>query len=141
MYVDAKENPADDASRGLDAKTLTEQQRWLRGLQFLWEPEKAWPAQPLSLSEISTEDPEVKKQIDIFATMICDPAPIATISKLLQHFSDWYCLKKAVAVYLRVKAVLRERRLQKNNSEQIKISEHGTALTIQELGIAETAIT
>ena len=26
-YVDTKENPADDASRGLDAKTLTEQQR------------------------------------------------------------------------------------------------------------------
>ena len=72
-YVDTKENPADDASRGLDAKTLTEQQRWLTGPEFLWQPEKAWPAQPLSVGEISTEDPEVKKQIDIFTTTICDP--------------------------------------------------------------------
>ena len=80
-YVDTKDNPADDASRGLDAKTVTEQQRWLTGPEFLWQPEKAWPAQPLSLGEISTEDPEVKKKIDIFATTICDPAPIATVSK------------------------------------------------------------
>ena len=140
-YVDTKENPADDASRGLDAKTLIEQQRWLTGPEFLWQPEKAWPAQPRSLGEISTEDPEVKKQIDIFATTICDPAPIATVSKLLQHFSDWYRLKKAVAVYLRLKAVLKERRLRKNNDEPIKLSEHRTALTVRELEIAETAIT
>ena len=139
-YVDTKENPADDASRGLDAKTLTEQQRWLTGPGFLWQPEKAWPAQPLSVGEISTEDPEVKKQIDIFTTTICDPAPIATVSKLLQHFSDWYRLKKAVAVYLRVKAVLKERRLRKKNDEPIKLSEHRTALTVQELDIAETVI-
>lgn len=125
----------------MDAKTLTEQQRWLTGPEFLWQPEKAWPAQPLSLGEISTEDPEVKKQIDTFATTICDPAPIATVSKLLQHFSDWYRLKKAVAVYLRVKAVLKERRLRKNNDEPIKLSEHRTALTVRELEIAETAIT
>ena len=138
--MDTKENPADDASRGLDAQTLTEQQRWLTGPGFLWQPEKAWPAQPLSVGEISTEDPEVKKQIDIFTTTICDPAPIATVSKLLQHFSDWYRLKKAVAVYLRVKAVLKERRLRKKNDEPIKLSEHRTALTVQELDIAETVI-
>ena len=35
-YVDTKENPADDAFQGLDAKTVTEQQRWLTGLGFLW---------------------------------------------------------------------------------------------------------
>ena len=34
-YVDTRENPADDASRGLDAKALNEQQRWLRELRFL----------------------------------------------------------------------------------------------------------
>ena len=34
-YVNTKENPADDASRGLDASTLTEQQRWVKGPKFL----------------------------------------------------------------------------------------------------------
>ena len=94
----------------------------------------------MSLAEISTEDPEVKKLVDIFATTISDPAPITTVSKFLQRFSDWYRLKKAVPVYLRVKAVLKERRLRKNNDEPIKLSEHHTALTVGELDIAETAI-
>ena len=65
---------------------------------------------------------------------------IATVSKLLQHFSDWYRLKRAVAVYLRVKAVLKGRRLRKINDKPIKLSEHRTALTVQELDIAETVI-
>ena len=139
-YVDTKENPADDASRGLDAKTLTEQQRWLTGPEFLWQPEKAWPVQPPSLGDISAEDPEVKQQIDVFGTTIADPAPLATVSKLLQHFSDWYRLKRAVAVYMRVKAVLKERRLRKMNDEPDKLSKLRTALTVQELDNAETVI-
>ena len=139
-YVDTKENPADDASRGLDAKTLTEQQRWLTGLEFLWQPQKAWPAQPLSFGDISTEDPEVKKQIDVFATAVADPAPVATVSKLLQHFSDWCHLKRAVALYIRMKSVLRERMLRKMNDEPIKPSKLRTALTVQELDTAETEI-
>jgi len=60
-YVDTKENAADDAARGLDAKALNKQQRWLRRPRFLWQPEKDWPAQPSSLSEISNEDPEIKR--------------------------------------------------------------------------------
>ena len=52
---------ADDASRGVDVKALNEQQRWLRGLRFLWQPEKDWPTQPSSLGEISNEDPEIKR--------------------------------------------------------------------------------
>lgn len=33
----------------------------------------------LSFGEISTEDPEVKKQVNACATMIPDPAPEATV--------------------------------------------------------------
>ena len=57
-YVDTNENPADDASRGLDAKALKQQQRWPRGPRFLWQPAKDWPAQPSSLDELCNEDPE-----------------------------------------------------------------------------------
>ena len=64
----------------------------------------------------------------------------STVSKLLQHFSDWYRLKRAVAVYLRVKAVLKGRKLRKFNDEPIKLSEHRTALIVPELDIAETVI-
>ena len=86
-YVDTKENPTDEASRRLDAKALTEQQRWLIGLQFLWQPEKEWPAQPLTLGEIPIEDVEVKKEVNACATTITDPAPAATVTKLLQKLT------------------------------------------------------
>ena len=99
-YVDTKENPADNASRGLDANALSEQQRWLRGPRFLWKPEKDWPAQPSSLGEISNEDPEIKRQVNACVTTTKDLSPASTITKLFQHFSDWYRLRKAVAVFL-----------------------------------------
>ena len=38
-YVDTKENPADDASRGMEIHSFLEQQRWIRGPEFLWRQE------------------------------------------------------------------------------------------------------
>ena len=125
-YVDTKENPADDASRGLDAKALSEQQRWLRGPRFLWQPEKDWPTQPSSLGQISNEDPEIKRQVNVCVTTITDPPSASTITKLFQHFSDWYRLKIAVAVFLRVKTILQERRLKRINKR------HGPSATVND---------
>ena len=50
--VDTKENPADDASRGLGANELIRSNRWWNGPNFLWKPTElnnvyqalAWPA-------------------------------------------------------------------------------------------------
>ena len=75
-------------------------------------------AQPPSFGKLSTEDPEVKKQVNAFVTVITDPAPVASVSKLLQHFPDWHRLKKAVAVFLRVKTILKERRLKSFKEQQ-----------------------
>ena len=36
-YVDGKNNPADDASRGLSPKDLLQSPRWLQGPSFLWD--------------------------------------------------------------------------------------------------------
>ena len=35
-YVDTKSNPADDASRGQTVESLIQEQRWIKGPQFLW---------------------------------------------------------------------------------------------------------
>ena len=142
-YVETKENPADDASRGLDAKALNEQQRWLRGPEFLWQPEKDWPEQPSSLGEISNEDPEVKKRLNTCVTTVTDPSPTTTVTKLFQYFSDWYRLKKAVAVFLRVKFILQKRRLWRINEQHgpsTKLSIECSSLTVQELEEAEQSI-
>ena len=138
--MDRKENPADETSRGLDAKTLTEQQRWLIGPQFLWQPEKEWPAQPPTLGEIPREDVEVKKEVNVSATTITNPAPATTVTKLHQHYSSWYHLKKAVALYMRVKAFLKERRSKRMNDQPIKPNEDRSPLTVQGLQEAELAI-
>ena len=56
-FVDTKENPADDASRGLDGPTLLRQQRWLEGPDFLWKPEDDWARQPFAMGQIPDDDP------------------------------------------------------------------------------------
>ncbi len=55
-------NPADDVSRGLTVKELLSNERWLRGLAFLWEDKSSWSINPMSLTNISDEDPEVRPQ-------------------------------------------------------------------------------
>ena len=42
MYVETKSNPADDASRGINAQALLEHSRWIKGPEFLWQPEEDW---------------------------------------------------------------------------------------------------
>ena len=59
------------------------------------------------LGEIPKDDVEVKDQVNVCATAIVSPTAVSAVSKLLQHFSSWYRLKKAVAVFMRVKVILR----------------------------------
>ena len=141
-YVDTKENPADDASRGISVQTLVEQSLWIKGPAFLWQPEQEWPEQSLSFGEIPSEDPEIKKQVNVCTTMV-KPTPVSTITKLFQHFSSWYRLKKAVAVFLKIKAILNERMLKRMNAvneEPTKLSANRTPITVQDLEEAELAI-
>ena len=116
-YVNTKENPTDDASRGLDASTLTEQQQWVEGPKFLWKPTR--------LGEIPKDDVEVKDQVNVCATAIVSPTAVSGVSKLLQHFSSWYRLKKAVAVFMCVKVILKEQSFQRLNGKSVKLNFEG----------------
>ena len=51
MYMETKSNPADDASCGINTQALLEHSRWIKGPEFLWEPEEDWPQQSLSLGK------------------------------------------------------------------------------------------
>ena len=61
-YVPTNINPADDVSRGLTVKELLNSERWFRGPAFLWKDKSSWPINPISLANISDEDPEVRTQ-------------------------------------------------------------------------------
>ena len=114
-YVATKENLADDASRGLNGLALLEGQRWLEGPEFLWKPENEWPQQPSTLGQVPDDDPEVRKVTTSSAVSINQVDN--TTNKLIKSFSDWHRLRRAVAVFLRVKETLRKRR---NNRLNVK---------------------
>ena len=98
-YVEGLLNPADDASRGLRYKELLTQQRWIKGPEFVWQPESSWPQHPIK-KNVSQDDPELKR------TMVnaIDINERNDILKRLTYFSDWYRLKAAIAWLLRFKA-------------------------------------
>ncbi|XP_028395685.1 uncharacterized protein LOC114519713 [Dendronephthya gigantea] len=154
-YVQSTDNPADYASRGMDGKTLLKQSKWIHGPDFLWEEEEKWPEQPLSLGEASANDPEVKKIISSSVSIIDNS--YSSINKLFEFYSNWLRLKRAVAIMLRVRRLLIERKLRKNIPSK---SPHGITrkklrctattrsepllqvqpITLQELEVAEDAI-
>lgn len=58
-YIETKENPADESSRGLSPRDLIDS-RWLNGPPFLWQRELPNRNDDVNL-DISPDDPEVKK--------------------------------------------------------------------------------
>ena len=117
-YVETKSNPADDASRGLSARSLVDRKRWINGPAFLWENDESWrnldsQYEPL---ELSLDDKEVKK-VSVF-TIGAKEAP-ASLLQRLDYLSDWFRAKRAVAACRRYLHVLLERvRTRKGNQLQ-----------------------
>ena len=107
-YVDTGSNPADDASRGLNGADMLRNERWLKGPKFLWKNEEELPKSPVAFGQIPDGDPEVKKPVESYVTTPQDDADPTT--RLVEYFSDWYRLRRAIAVILRVKQVLQKRR-------------------------------
>ena len=62
-HVPSKINPADDASRGLDANKNTSSSKWFKGLEFLWHNETSRRAE--KTEAITEEDPEVKRLLTV----------------------------------------------------------------------------
>ena len=124
-YVDTSSNPADDASRGLSAAGLLQQQRWSNGPHFLGKSEKDWPQQPFPVGEVPDDDPEVRK-VASAGTMVME-ATATSVNKLIEYHSSWYRLRLSVAAFLRIKAVLRKRKEIRGQGSLEIDSDHGQA--------------
>ena len=97
-YVDSIENPADDASRGQDGLALVE-----------GKPESEWPHQPLTMSQIPDDDPDVKRMTVASSNAVIIDQSASAKNKLINYFSEWHQLWRAIAMFLQVKKTLQIR--------------------------------
>ncbi|XP_064598530.1 uncharacterized protein LOC135464892 [Liolophura sinensis] len=109
-HIPTDKNSADEASRGLSAKQFVESSRWICGPAFLRE--MRIPDLDIETQEILCDenDPEVKR-----ATTGAIRA--RTSHERFQYFSDWYRLKREVAVFLRLKSFLQDRKVKINRCQ------------------------
>ena len=90
----SKLNPADFASRGLEACSL-DTVKWLKGPEFLLRSESAWPElYTTSSPELPPEFLEDKGQVKVF--FICDPS-VCVFERLISRCSNIYKLKRVMA--------------------------------------------
>lgn len=132
-YIETKENPADESSRGVSPQDLLNDSRWLNGPAFLWEQELPCRSKMEGDSILSPNDPEVKK-VQVLTTEVREKG-VATIPERLEYFSDWHRARKAIAVCLKFKALLKKRRIKEENRSQVYKSP-----LVEELRQAELAI-
>ena len=107
-YVSTTSNPADKCSRGLSVVNFLRNKRWTQGPDFLYSPESEWPKNAADLDDADTElsdDPEVKKKITVASVHAAEESA-STLDKLMEYYSSWYRLKRAVSWILRVKKFL-----------------------------------
>ena len=64
-----KDNPADDASRGLDIRKETSRSRWFAGPAFLWKREELWPSYSI-VTCVGDDDPEIKQDVKVNAVQL-----------------------------------------------------------------------
>ena len=143
-YVDGKNNPADDASRGLSPKDLLQSSRWLQGPSFLWEHRGNWRDFNKSAHEpLQLDDKEVKKASSL-ATSVSNKEEPATLLQRLESFSSWFRAKRAVAVCLRyLRILLNQVRGNQITTEGVKTrsaAREYNSVNVEELNAAEREI-
>lgn len=84
-YINTRNNPADDASRGMKAEKLLTGGRWIKGQNFLSLPVDEWPVYTADCI-VASDDPEVKKPV---AVNVIIPALRNATEQLVTYFSDW----------------------------------------------------
>jgi len=93
-HCPGKLNNVDDCSRGIDAQQLLDNDRWLKGPQFLWLTEDSWPDS--KIENVPYDQLEVKKEKTTLATNVIMSSTRA-LQELLKRYSSWRRLLKTIA--------------------------------------------
>ena len=142
-YVPSEENPADYASRGLTVDQFMSKQEWWKGPQFLYKQESEWPSMTANgeSEELEVENTAATK-VTVHASSIrnAEAAEEETakqndpVDYLIKYYSDWTRLTRAVAWWLRLKRILKQRVKGSKPSHEVKY------LSSDEIQEAEEAI-
>lgn len=126
--MDTGSNPADIASRGIRADDSANIHVWLNGPKFLLQDPRHWPKNPLQ-PEVAEYDSEVKKEV-----MINTVSTVTCIGSVIDRYSCWTKLRRAVVWILRYKTFCRRQYL--HHKLELKNGD----LTLDEIQNAEHAI-
>ncbi len=96
----------------LEGSKMDQNMRWLKGPPFLLKPESEWPVQP-AISKCGDEP--TTEEISNF-TVSCKDSTNA-MGMLINRFSDWRKLRNAASVFLTLKSILLDKRLQRNGAQ------------------------
>ncbi len=130
-HVESKLNPADVASRGIDASEIVTERLWIQGPGFLCKEEMEWPASPVTF-DVSETDLEVRKTKAFLVSTTCVEG---ATDILLEMYSSWYRLKRTVSWILRLKHCLLSR-VRGQKSTVVSMD----SLTVTEIRTAELEI-
>ena len=84
--------------------SCTKAQLWLRGPEFLWQDDNSWPERPGVLPPLPESDPEIKRESKVNAAVSVSQEELY---KLLNYYSSWYKLLKALTLLSRFKQFIR----------------------------------
>lgn len=96
-HVPGTLNPADDCSRGVEASSLKETNRWWTGPDFLRQPRSSWPAMPEYFDQ-PDDDPEIKLSKWVGTISSPNTGPLLP---LIQRNSSICRLKRIISWILR----------------------------------------
>ena len=133
-HISGQDNPADLLTRGLTLSQL-DHSIWFEGPKFLHEYKSTWKMDDTKIKLILDEnDPEVKREIRKSVTHapmrpngtcnvtdlnnFCDP-----IETLVNHYSSWYRLKRAIAWLLHFKQWLRRKQTDMRHNKDISVQD------------------
>nr|XP_039258111.1 uncharacterized protein LOC120334671 [Styela clava] len=132
FYVDTKNNPADDASRGLCPKDLlTKHDRYLKGPDFLWKPLTVEKEFSHEFEELDASDPEIRNSVT-FLTEVKEQS-FPSLLERLSMFSSLYKAQRFVVILCRWLKILQNRR-NKNLTSSFD------SITVQEMEDAKKII-
>ena len=134
-HVPSQLNPADHASRGIKIHEQEKLTMWLKGPTFIWETEAQWPTQPASSLKVMEEDSELKPMAHV--NVVQDQVEHG-FDNILNWYSSWYRLQRAVVWFMRYKEYCIARYLDNKSREELMKCKR--EITISELATATQCI-